>query len=1248
MRCVITIVLLASVLICSSFTESLAGSEDIAGVIVERSSLNSEDVRTVTFDPSVSNARSMLPLYRNALPHRDEGEGEVLWSDLDESAISENVALSADGEWVALGFHLNDERFEMRWVGNGEPIFTFRVADGPSKVAISADGSIAAFAALDSVWVFEQDNFEFGVLLEFGMQGYRPGPVAVSRDGRYLVATGVDPGGENNRVFCFERRNDDYELSWTFECDAQESYGWYGATISMDSRIVAVNGKYHLYVIDRETGDLIWDAPTYNAESAVALSADAGILVFGSLSGHLWVFMWDEENETYRDLWHYSFQGDRSNWVTSTAISADGTTIAAGTLDFFIDHYEGRVVLFDTYGPGEPRWTAEPLADMVDDVAVSLNGQIIAAVTWGDLQHFGPDLLIFEKYSNEPFYELVTPGSLGDVAMSDDGTKVIAGGKAVHNRQMGRGGRIYMVESTFPGGYISGTVTDEDDRPMSDVEVIVEDNPYVGISNDDGHYRLLVEAPNRRVVTVETRRRGYTNSEREDVQVEPDEETANINFSLTEADPPPRELRASQGERDAIVLTWEPYNNRVQANHYSGYPSVLAATGETPPELSIIPWTVPSPPRRDDADEAENINIYRSHQPWGPYYLVGSTDGDADSYIDRHLVFPQRTYYYVITADFGNGESVFSEEATAWLADEFLVWDADLEDMPRAPRLDGVLEDDEWEGAVERDISDVFAYDGVDTSESVTVLIGFDDNSNQLFLGFNYSVIEELEDRMGVGVYVDDDGNGRWTLERPGSEGNYWGYWIDGEPDMRYRSLSLGQYRADPYYQFDDPPLAFSDQGGNVIIEMAIPLGFHELWETALYAPDYEIGLGLFAMHRADDDSPIFNGWWPQNMVSIVSNPEQFARIRIPADLIVPPAAPTDVAVVRDEDRLVVTWADPILGIDGGELEGLTGINLYRNGQPTEIFDIDIERYVDDQVAIGGWYEYSVSGFVMDNGEPFEGFLSEPVGVYAVESPEISQITYDDGSSEGNYVVSFVGEDNRFGVRFDLDMPDDTVMVYQMDFWAGHTSPIHVHIAADDNGQPGDRIGGSFITTPDERFQFHRFHFPGVQQPAIITGEDGGNCWAILHYLPESPGEPSIGSDASGVDPQRNSFFTVDGGWQQFRSGQLMVRLGIGRALRSVPPAKKPAVPGTFAVTQNFPNPFNGITMIPVDLPVETRLRMGIYDVSGRLFTSRDFGLKYPGSHLIPIDGNVLGTGIYFVRVYGGEFDETIKINIAK
>lgn len=69
------------------------------------------------------------------------------------------------------------------------------------------------------------------------------------------------------------------------------------------------------------------------------------------------------------------------------------------------------------------------------------------------------------------------------------------------------------------------------------------------------------------------------------------------------------------------------------------------------------------------------------------------------------------------------------------------------------------------------------------------------------------------------------------------------------------------------------------------------------------------------------------------------------------------------------------------------------------------------------------------------------------------------------------------------------------------------------------------------------------------------------------------------------------------------------------------------------ALGQNFPNPFTGVTTIPVELQRPARVELSLYDLNGRLIRTVWQGEKPAGAHLIEFDAGSLPAGLYFYRL---------------
>jgi hypothetical protein len=82
---------------------------------------------------------------------------------------------------------------------------------------------------------------------------------------------------------------------------------------------------------------------------------------------------------------------------------------------------------------------------------------------------------------------------------------------------------------------------------------------------------------------------------------------------------------------------------------------------------------------------------------------------------------------------------------------------------------------------------------------------------------------------------------------------------------------------------------------------------------------------------------------------------------------------------------------------------------------------------------------------------------------------------------------------------------------------------------------------------------------------------------------------------------------------------------------------------------QNFPNPFNPSTTVGYSVGARGRVRISIYDVSGRLVRTLYDEVREPGAYSIVWDGRndagrAVGSGIYFCRMESGQYAASRKL----
>jgi hypothetical protein len=90
-------------------------------------------------------------------------------------------------------------------------------------------------------------------------------------------------------------------------------------------------------------------------------------------------------------------------------------------------------------------------------------------------------------------------------------------------------------------------------------------------------------------------------------------------------------------------------------------------------------------------------------------------------------------------------------------------------------------------------------------------------------------------------------------------------------------------------------------------------------------------------------------------------------------------------------------------------------------------------------------------------------------------------------------------------------------------------------------------------------------------------------------------------------------------------------------------------LPASFALVQNFPNPFNPSSVIRYALPVQSTVTLKVYDVIGReVGTLVDSQPQEPGYHAVVFDGSGLASGVYYYRLSAGSFTDVKKMMLMR
>jgi len=94
-------------------------------------------------------------------------------------------------------------------------------------------------------------------------------------------------------------------------------------------------------------------------------------------------------------------------------------------------------------------------------------------------------------------------------------------------------------------------------------------------------------------------------------------------------------------------------------------------------------------------------------------------------------------------------------------------------------------------------------------------------------------------------------------------------------------------------------------------------------------------------------------------------------------------------------------------------------------------------------------------------------------------------------------------------------------------------------------------------------------------------------------------------------------------------------------------------VPKSFALGQNFPNPFNPTTTISFNMPQSGYVTMKVYDVLGRCVRTLASGEYSAGNYSIVWDatddsGNNISAGVYFYTISAENYHATRRMMFIK
>lgn len=155
--------------------------------------------------------------------------------------------------------------------------------------------------------------------------------------------------------------------------------------------------------------------------------------------------------------------------------------------------------------------------------------------------------------------------------------------------------------------------------------------------------------------------------------------------------------------------------------------------------------------------------------------------------------------------------------------------------------------------------------------------------------------------------------------------------------------------------------------------------------------------------------------------------------------------------------------------------------------------------------------------------------------------------------------------------------------------------------------------------------------------------QDGKVTIALANAEAVSRGGQILTIEAEILNTAESIALTADKIMLNDRSVSKVTSVGAGQA----------ELPTTYALQQNFPNPFNPSTTIEFQLPAEGFVELKVYDIAGREVATLVSDMKNAGTHRIQwnaVDdrGMKVSSGVYFYRISAGQFNQIKKMILLK
>ena len=124
------------------------------------------------------------------------------------------------------------------------------------------------------------------------------------------------------------------------------------------------------------------------------------------------------------------------------------------------------------------------------------------------------------------------------------------------------------------------------------------------------------------------------------------------------------------------------------------------------------------------------------------------------------------------------------------------------------------------------------------------------------------------------------------------------------------------------------------------------------------------------------------------------------------------------------------------------------------------------------------------------------------------------------------------------------------------------------------------------------------------------------------------------------VNPSNDNLFTANG---EFSIESVLAASNADSYMDT-----KVVVPGDFAISAAYPNPFNPTTQMTLALDTQADISVKVFNMAGQLVDVIAEGQMDKGSYSLTWDGTNVSSGVYFIKTEVGSVVQNQKIMLIK